>query len=87
MGDKVQEMPGRSLTENRLGKLVSGWQVFVDVRCSHNETSTRVQRGADNGSIRTSSAPSTIRRSPARLNASLTHLSQISRKIAPIGPF
>ena len=24
MGDKVQEMPGRSLTENRMGRLVSG---------------------------------------------------------------
>ncbi len=24
MGDKVQEMPGRSLTENRIGRLVSG---------------------------------------------------------------
>ena len=36
----------------------------MDVGCSHNEISMRVHQGAENGSIRISSAPLTIRRSP-----------------------
>ena len=51
----------------------------MEVSCSHNEASTRVRRGADNGSFRTSSTPFMI--SMTRLYTSGLSFQEVSEQL------
>ncbi len=77
MGDKSQEMSSRFLTDNLMGRALSGEQVFEGVSCPHHEASTPV-RQADNGSIQTSRSPLPIGRSPAESGASHSNFLALS---------